>query len=329
MREQLTAFLERHQSFILCTHDPADADGIGAELMFACILKSLGKECRIINASPVPENFVFMDSEHIIESWDENTHRLLPEKSALLILDTSDEYYIGTMRNILDSVREVFVLDHHEPPPHSSLKGIIDSSAASVSELAVEAAITAGITPDAQSAAAAYAGIVYDTGYFAYSKTTRRTFAAALYLVEQGVIPYQIFKELHESASTAALLLQKQIFSTLEIYAKGRIATQILRREFLEKTGARVEDAESLINIPLKSKDIFVSILVKENDEGKVRISLRSKGTVNVSKIAQAFGGGGHVSAAGFRCSQDIEYVTRIILKQIIEKIEYQLADYE
>jgi phosphoesterase RecJ-like protein len=328
MFKQVLAFIARHQSFVLCTHDPADADGLGAELALACILREMGKEARIINASPVPHRFMFMDPDNTIETWDDDTHNLIMEKSALFILDTSDEYNIGNMQDILNRVPEIFVLDHHEPAPQSSLSGLNDSSAASASELIVEIAQTVRHSLDRQSAEAAYTGIVYDTGSFSYSKTSRRSLAAALKLVDLGVVPYQVYSNLNENTSTGALLLHKQVFSTLKILSKGRIAVQILRKEDLKNTGAHFEDAEHFINVPLKSKEIKVSLLIKENAEGRVRCSLRSKGTVNVSKIAQFFGGGGHAGAAGFKCQQNIEY-TLNELHQIIEKIELQLEKLE
>ena len=325
MYKDFFAFLNRHQSFILCSHDPADADGLGAELALSCILKALGKEFHIINASPIPSNFAFMDEEHIVDFWNKETHDHLPEKSAMLILDTSDEYNIGKQRELLDRVREVYILDHHEPPPQSSLKGHIDSKAASTSELAVEIAAEANVSLDLKSATAAYTGIVYDTGYFAYSKTSSRTFAAALKLVDTGVAPYQVYNNLSESASTGALLLQKLVFSTMEMHAGGKIAVQVLRKEALEETGANFEDAESFVNMPLKSRDVSVSILVKENLQGNVRFSIRSKGSINVSKIAQTFGGGGHVAASGFKCPAGIKDAMENILRQVIEKVELQL----
>jgi len=328
MLEKVFAFIERHESFILCTHDPPDADGLGAELVMAHILTTMGKECRIINASAVPQSFHFMDAGGRIATWDADTcdtHNGFVKKSALLIVDTSDEYNIGIMRGILNEVREVFVMDHHEPAPQSMLTGFNDSTASSTSELAVELALAAGIGLDTRSAAAAYAGIAYDTGFFCYSKTNSRTFSAAHYLVEQGVVPYHVYREMNENAPVGALLLHKRVFSTLEIFSKGRIAVQVLRGEDLEKTGGSFQDAEGFINVPMKAKEIAVSVLIKENTEGKVRCSLRSKGTVNVSQIAQNFGGGGHVSAAGFKCPQGIEYTLNETLNHIIEKIEDQL----
>jgi phosphoesterase RecJ-like protein len=116
----------------------------------------------------------------------------------------------------------------------------------------------------------------------------------------------------------SALLLQKKVFSSLKIHCGGRAAVQILRQKDIKSTGAAFEDAESFVNFPLKARDIAVSIMVKETADGRVRCSLRSKGTVNVSKIARIFSGGGHVTSAGFRSELGIEKA----LEQILEKTE-------
>jgi phosphoesterase RecJ-like protein len=281
----------------------------------------MNKTVRIINMSPVPERFAFIDPQGLIEVWDVEKHGDIPEQSALVILDTADEFNTGGMINILPQFREVFVVDHHELRHNSLLDGYIEPRAASTCEMIVELAESLGIAPDLYSARAAFAGISYDSGSFAYSKTSAQTLKAALLLVNMGVNPYEIYGALNESAPISALLLQKQVFSTLEIHAGGRVAVQILRKEDLHSTGANFEDAESFINIPLKSKDIVASILIKENKEGRIRCSLRSKGQVNVSKIAQYFSGGGHVMAAGFKSTLSIEET----LTQVLKKIETML----
>jgi phosphoesterase RecJ-like protein len=185
------------------------------------------------------------------------------------------------------------------------------------------------IALDKETATVLYAGLSYDSGSFAYSKTTARTFKAAHALVRAGAMPYEIYGELNESASTASLLLQRQILSTLVLHCGGRVAVLLLRKEDLAATGAHFADAESVINIPLKSKEVLVSIMVKENEDGEVRCSLRSKGggqgtpsgprpLVNVSKIAQQFSGGGHASAAGFRSDLTLEET----LTRVLEKVK-------
>ena len=323
MPEEIINFLNRHSTFIITTHEKVDADGLGAEIAFAQICRDMGKNYRIINSGPIPELFVFLDKNKEIEIWEkaQEQYNFSHEEFALAMLDSSDEYNIGGLKNLIPLAREVFFIDHHDDD-HLELNGYRDSSASSTSELIAEIAIAAGISLNSVSKDALYAGIVYDSGSFSYSKTTTRTFRIALKLVEGGVIPNKIFHELNECHSTGALLLHKQVFSTLEILNQGRVAVQILRKEALESSKAQIDDAESFINDPLKARDVEVSVLVKENAEGQVRCSLRSKGAVNVSKIAQAFGGGGHVAASGFKSGQSIEETLSNVLEKITAALD-------
>jgi len=321
MSASVFQFLDRHSSLILTTHDPADADGLGAQQLFYFIVKSLGKEVRIVNSTPTPEKFRFIDPDNTIEIW-ENLKETISREAGLIIFDTADEYHIGDMRSIIPYVPEVFVIDHHEPTRFCTFNGYIDNTASSTCEIVVELAQEAGVALKPKFAQAAYAGLAYDTGSFAYSKTTSRTFKAALSLVEAGANPYSAYHQFNETASTGALLLQKIVFSTLEIHSHGRVAVQVVRKKDFEFTGANSEDSENFANVPLRAKEILVSVLVKENKDGQIRCSLRSKGTVNVSKIAQSMGGGGHVSSAGFRSSMNIEETLQIILKKIEKEMD-------
>ncbi len=323
MIQKAQDFINKYTSFILSTHEVPDADGIGAEILLAYILKKLGKKVKIINANPIPANFSFMDPKKITESWNPAQHQSLLKKSSLIILDTSDEYNIGRIRDeVLPHILDVMVIDHHELNPMSILDGYIDSTAASTSEMIMTLASVFNIVPDKASSSAAFAGIVYDTGSFAYAKTSTSTFRSALALMETGVNPYKIYQELYESASTGAVILQKIVLSTLEMHAGGQIAVQVLRKEDLESTGTTIEDAEGFINLPLKSKEVKVSILIKQNSQGLIRCSLRSKGTVNVSKIAQNFSGGGHATAAGFKSNLSIEKTLENLLNKVKSVLE-------
>lgn len=314
-------FLERHSSFIITTHENPDPDGLGAEKVFSQIAASMGKKARIVNSDPVLGKFSFIDHDNSIEIWG-NLSEPLPKDAALVILDTANENNIGDLREFLACTPEVFVIDHHELGKQSMQNGYVDPLASSTCELMVELAQQAGVTLSAGNAVAAYTGIVYDTGFFAYSKTTIRTFKAALALVESGVKPYEVYRSLVENASSTVLELQKKVLSSLKIYNKGRIAVQFLRKADLESCNANPEDSENFINIPMKSKEVEVSVFVKENKEGKVRCSLRSKGGVNVSKIAQSLGGGGHVCAAGFKSPNNIKETLALVLKKINEELD-------
>jgi len=318
MIEKLKAFIERHDIYILTTHDPADADGLGAELVFACMLRGLGKKFRIINASPIPEQFRFMDRQGIIEQMDHQKHDSLPEQSAVIMLDTADLHNIGQMRDLVCRAKEVFIVDHHEVMSASPFSGICDSTAASACELAVELAALMGVTLESKTAFAAYAGMVYDTGFFAFQKTSPRSFRAAITLLELGVNPTEAYQELCENTSIKSLLLQKRAFASLEIHC-GQIASQLLRLEDFAETGAVNDDADGFVNAPLRAREIMVSVLVKESRKGKVKCSLRSKETIDVSKIAHDFGGGGHINASGFNSDLNVDQTLALVLTKITE----------
>jgi len=319
---QLMKFLGRHNTIILTTHDPADADGLGAERVLACILRHQGKKFRIINASATPQHFQFMDTQNIIEQWNEEQHGGLPEQTGMILLDTADADNTGIMKDAVCRSREVFVIDHHEPKPGIAIVGLADPSAASTCELTVALAEIMETPIDQQAAFAAYIGIAYDTGFFAYPKTGPRTLRAALYLLEQGVEPNEVYRQLHENSSVGALLLQQRAIAGMTLHCKNRVAVQILRLGDFTAAGALPEDTDGLVNFPLKTREVVVSLMIKEPQEGKIRCSLRSKGTVNVAKIAREFNGGGHANASGFKSKLDIDQTLTVALAKIAEYLD-------
>ncbi|MCL2044715.1 MAG: bifunctional oligoribonuclease/PAP phosphatase NrnA [Treponema sp.] len=322
MFEKLKLFIEKYDFFIITTHDPADADGIGAQLVVASILNKEKKQYRIINSSPKPEHFIFMDRYNIIEQWDREKHGDLPEQGGAIIVDTADLHFTGQIRDAICRSQEIFVIDHHETKPNSTFSGIYDPSAASTCEITVELAKEAGILLDSDTALAAYTGIIYDTGFFAYPKTGPGTFRAALTLLELGVNPNEAYRQLCENAATRVLFLQKKALASLTLHFEDRVAVQVLRKEDFIEAGALPEDTYGFVNFPLKAKEIIVSLLIKETPGKKILCSLRSKGSANVAKIAQDLGGGGHINAAGFNSTMDIDQTLSIALTMISKYME-------
>jgi phosphoesterase RecJ-like protein len=233
------------------------------------------------------------------------------------MLDTADIRHIGPMRDPVCRAKEVFIIDHHEVMTTSSFSGISDPAAASTCELAVELAAAMGTVLDLQTASAAYAGIVYDTGFFAYQKTGIRTFNAVHSLLQLGVSPNETYINLRENSSVNALLLQKKAFSSLGLHCNGKVCSQVLHIEDFTETGAVSDDTDGFVNVPLKSRDIIVSVFIKESVPNKVRCSLRSKGTVDVSGIARELGGGGHLNAAGFKSKLSVDQTLSLVLAKI------------
>ena len=321
MADAVFDFLNRHSSLVLTTHENSDPDGLGAELIFSQLAKTKGKKVRIVNSGEISEKYRFMDPENAIEDWD-SLKKPLDSGAALVIVDSADEYNIGKIREFIPYAPEVFVIDHHEINPVNTLKGYVDPTASSACEMAVELAMMAGIQLTPANAKAAFAGIAYDTGFFAFNKTTSRTFKAATLLTAAGAVPYEIYQQFNARHTLASLYLEKTVLGSMEIVNQGKVAVQLLRKEFLESCRATMEDADGFINTPLKCKEVQVSVLVKENKEGKVKCSLRSKGNVNVSKIAQSMGGGGHVAAAGFKSSRSLDETLQLVLERISQEMK-------
>jgi len=143
------------------------------------------------------------------------------------------------------------------------------------------------------------------------------TFEIARDLVSRGVEPNMVYANVYESNSISALLLHSRVLATLELAHGSRVALLVMRREMISESGGTYEEADQLINIPLRSEDIRVSVFFKENLEGLMRCSMRSKGAIDVAEIAQRFGGGGHRTAAGFKCRQSLEETRRAVLAML------------
>lgn len=324
MFENVISLIDKYSSFILTTHDYPDADGLGAEMVLAFILKKTGKNFRIINSSLVPVNLNFIGHDSNFEKYDKKGHSRIFKNSVLIILDAYDLHHLGSIREVLKKVKETFIFDHHEPKPELKIPGFFDPDASSTSEMAVELACLMNVELDPQTATAAYAGIVHDSGFFAYPKTSIRTFKAAIKTLEWGADPHYIYRQLMENSSYGAILLQRQALLNLEFHAEKKIAVIVLRTEDYQTTGAEYDESENIVNIPLRTKEVEVSILIKEDPEGDIRCSLRSKGLVNVSKIAQSFGGGGHHTAAGFKSFLSTEETLKKVLAAVKARLNKQ-----
>jgi bifunctional oligoribonuclease and PAP phosphatase NrnA len=317
--ESLAERLRAGDDYVLVSHDGPDADGIGATYALTLALRSLGKRAVAAVSDRVPGKSRFIDRRGLFVSLgEEGSLGFAAEDAFPIVLDTHDMGYIGERAAaLLERAGRAIVIDHHETQGPAGELEFLDPAASSTCELVYYLAAALGAELPLDAAEAIFAGIVYDTGSFAYPKTSESTFACALELVRRGVVPYELHNRMYESSSTGVLILQKAAISSLELDLGGRVAIQSLSREDIASSGASYEDAEDLVNIPLQDKLVEVSVLFKENLEGRLRCSLRSKGGVNVARIAQAFGGGGHKTAAGFTCASPLARAKADVLQSI------------
>ncbi|HAP44726.1 MAG: hypothetical protein A2087_05775 [Spirochaetes bacterium GWD1_61_31] len=301
--DEALAYFQSNDHFLISTHESPDADGLGAQYALCRGLTALGKQAVALNSDAYSAKYSFIDPQDLIQTIGQCGDSLPWLASAhLVLLDTNDIHYAGQVAAFaLAHKLPVFIIDHHELEASREISGYAVMEASSCCELIFELLKALGIEMQLDMAKALFAGIVYDTGSFSYSKTRAGTFQAAMEMVTLGVQPEQVHAALYESSSIQALLLKKNVLSTLELHRDNSIAIQTMTQETLIQSGASYIDAEDLINIPLQTKSVAVSILFKETDAKQIRCSLRAKGQINVAAIAQTFGGGGHKNAAGFK----------------------------
>jgi len=312
-------FLNRYEKFILTAHETPDGDALGSEYAMLRALQKMGKKALIFNADPAPKNFKFIDETdeiNTLESPDQLPSDL--EDHVLIILDVNDTGNIGNiLKYVFPAVKDYFIIDHHDTGENTLTANLIQEDASSTGEILFQLFNELKIELDLDMARALYMAIVYDTGSFIYPKTSALTFSIARDLLSCGVKPNEVFSRIYETRSIASLVLQSSVLSTLKLECHNHVAIQIMLKKHLEESGATYEEGHHIINIPLAAEAIKVSIYFKENLEGILRCSLRSKGNIDVVKIAQKFGGGGHKTAAGFKCSQPMHEIKQSVLRDL------------
>jgi phosphoesterase RecJ-like protein len=286
------AILER-QRFVITSHARPDGDAIGSQVALALALRQLGKDVTLVGKDPAPPQFqTFPGVSEIVV-----TPTVDGQYDAAIVLECGDLSRTG-----LDGLDKYFVIniDHH---PGNGMYGALnwfDEGASACGELVFDVIESLGVKLTGEIATHVYVTILTDTGGFHYSHITPRTFEICRRCTQAGAQPEAIARAVYDSNSMGRLRLMGAVLNGLEMEAGGRIALADLSLALLERTGATHEDADGLINIPLSVKDIQAVAFFKEAAPNSYRISLRSKGLVDVNRVANAFGGGGHKNAAGF-----------------------------
>ena len=279
----------RHR-FVVTSHARPDGDGIGSALACGQILRRLGKDAEVVMHDGVPRiyrSLPFADRAIQADS--------VPPNDAVILLECD-----GIKRTLLQGLENCFLIniDHHVSGRNFAHINWIDSSVMATAELVYRMARLAGVAMDADIATCLYTGLMTDTGSFMFEGTGEHTFALARELALAGANPAHCARHIYFGHSTAKLRLLGAALANL--HREGSLAWMWVAREQMERFDAREEDCEGLVNYALSIGDVEVAIFLHELADGRWRVSLRSKGGVNVSTVAEHFGGGGHKCASGF-----------------------------
>ncbi|MGE5358705.1 MAG: DHH family phosphoesterase [Bacteroidales bacterium] len=311
---QIVQELRARQRFLLTSHARPDGDSIGSQLALAYALQRMGKHVHVVNHDAAAPGLMTFPGVSSIEIAD----KVGGDYDAAIVLECGD-----LARTEVQGLERYFIIniDHH---PGNAMFGAInwfDSRAAACGEMVFDILAALGTVLTVEIATHIYVAILTDTGSFHYSSISPRTFDICRQTLEAGIDPVKIARTVFDSNHVGRLRLFGAVLNSIEVDPSGRLALIYVDRAMARRAGGTYDDTEGIINLPLTVKEIQAVAFFKESDNGEYRVSLRSKGDIDVASVAKQFSGGGHKNAAGFSIPGPYatarEVVTRLVLDAI------------
>ena len=313
--QRIVDAIRGRQRFVLSSHFRPDGDSIGSQLAMAYALRALGKDVAVVNADPAPPPLMAFPGVPDI--------RIAPaidgDFDAAIIMECGD---IG--RTGVAGLDRFFVIniDHHPGNTGYGRINWFDAGAAACGEMVFDLVRALGVKLSLEIATHIYLAILTDTGSFHYSGISPRTFVICREALEAGVDPVLVARNVYDSNNMGRLKLFGSVLSAMQIDGTGRIAIVYLDHEMAREAGGTYEDTEGLINLPLTVKEIQAVVFFKQVEGEEYRVSMRSKGDIDIGAVAKEFGGGGHKNAAGCTVSGAIDALQKLLLEKIEQAID-------
>jgi phosphoesterase RecJ-like protein len=289
MLDRVLEEIRSRRRFVVSSHARPDGDGIGSALACGQILRIMGKDAVVVMHDGVPRIYQNLPFADLVVQAD-----AVPPSDAVILLECD-----STRRTLLEGLEKCFLIniDHHASGRNFAHVNWIDSSVMATAELVYRLARVACVPVDRDIATCLYTALMTDTGSFMFEGTNEHTFTVARELVLAGADPAHCARQIYFGHSTAKMRLLGAALSNL--HREGPLAWISVTQEQMQRFDAREEDCEGLVNYALSISDVQVAIFFRELPDKRFRVSLRSKGVANVSKVAEDFGGGGHKCASG------------------------------
>jgi phosphoesterase RecJ-like protein len=313
---QVVELIENKQNFAITTHVRPDGDGVGSSLGLCWLLRSLGKTAEFISRDPIPISYTLLpgaDEIRIVSSIDK-------DYDAVFVIECSDITRPG-IKNLENQF--TVNIDHHTTCEHFGTINWIDATASAVGEMIYNLCKAIGGRISKEIAECVYMALVTDTGSFHFPNTTDRTLKVASELVKVGVKPARISEAVYNSYPWSRIELMRQVLDTVKRDVSGKVARMRQTLEMAERAGSVDGDNNGFVNIPLAAREVEAVLYMRETAPNAYRVSLRSKDNINVARVAEKFGGGGHKNAAGCRVEGDWDEKEKEILAELIKAVKH------
>ncbi len=328
----MITLISESETIVLTTHENSDGDGLGSEVGLYFALENLGKRVHILNPTEIPKNYEFLfeafgDLELLVFSPENQDHlAILNDADLFLVLDTNSLQRIGALKDIVLSLQKssalkIGCIDHHLDPQSFADVMICLSYASATGELIYdliynsESLLKRPIF-NQKSAIGIYTALMTDTGSFRFPKTTPHVHQIAAKLIELGVEPSKIHKQVYSIPYNAMKLIGLAI-SSIHLEMNGKIAYLLITRQMFQQTSTSRSDTEKIAEYLMSISSIDVGVVFIEEEDGNVKMSLRSHGDIYINRVAKKFGGGGHKNAAGCKLKLPSYKAIQTVLTEI------------
>jgi phosphoesterase RecJ-like protein len=315
---QIVDAIHARQRFVISSHSRPDGDSIGSQLAAAYALRALGKQVTVVNADPAPPPLMQFPGVSDIEIRD-HVQTVPGDDAAVIVMECSDLARTGVA-----GLERFFVIniDHHPGNTEYGRLNWFDATASACGEMVYDLVRALKVPLSVEIATHIYVAILTDTGSFHYSNITPRTFGICGEALRAGVDPVLVARNVYDSNNMGRLKLFGSVLSSMQIDTGGRIAIVYLDHEMARAAGGTYEDTEGLINLPLTVKEIQAVVFFKQSEGEQYRVSMRSKGDIDIGAVAKEFGGGGHKNAAGCTVAGPIDALQKMFIEKIEEAID-------
>jgi phosphoesterase RecJ-like protein len=320
--------INKSETILITAHTRLDGDACGCMAAMDDVLTALGKKVKLLLLSPIPEWYEFLFEKNPLILGEQVSLKQLnqgrfADPDLIMIIDTNSYSQLPEFEKYLKKAgKPVMIIDHHATADGLGDVELTEKDAAATGLIVWDFLKYAKWTITEKIAQALFVATATDTGWFQFNNTDSRVFRSCAELIDAGANPAQIYYSLYQNYSHNRFKLMSAMFDTLELLLDGRLATQHILLSDFEKTGASHKDTENLIDECRRISTVEASALFVESKDGRFRCSLRSRGAVDVGKIAQKFGGGGHKMAAGLYLPAPLENAKKIVLREMTRQFE-------
>lgn len=290
--------LLKSEKILIFPHENMDGDCLGSAAALCQMMRNSGKEAYVVADGKTPRNLDFLESGTLTSNKD-----VFNEYDLAVLVDCGSRSRIGDRAAVFDRGRVKAVIDHHGVSEQDTAFdfGVIEPSSAATAELVYLIAKEMGVEITLPIARCVFAAINTDTGSFQHSNTTARThvIVSELYDID-GFDGNEITQLLYNRQSLGSIQLEGRVISGMKVCAGGKLAIGAVTRQLLDETDTDMSESEGIVQKLMSIDGVEIGCILKETDANTVRVSLRAKSYANVARVAQSYGGGGHVRAAGF-----------------------------